>query len=58
MRDGVADGSLRDADPKETALLLGNWVGWTYVHLRTAHRLTRKEARSIVLRRVIQALTP
>lgn len=58
VRDGVADGSLRESDPKETALLLSNWVGWTYVHLRTAHRIEAEDARSIVLRRVMQALTP
>lgn len=58
VRDGVADGSLRESDPKETALLLTNWVGWTYVHLRTAHRMEAADARSIVLRRVMQALMP
>jgi AcrR family transcriptional regulator len=58
VRDGVADGSLRESDPKETALLLSNWVGWTYLHLRTAHRLEPKQARSLVLRRVMQALMP
>jgi AcrR family transcriptional regulator len=37
LRDGAADGSLRPVDPRETATLLFNMVGWTYVHLRTAH---------------------
>jgi AcrR family transcriptional regulator len=37
LRDGAADGSLRVVDPKETATLLFNMVGWTYVHMRTAH---------------------
>jgi AcrR family transcriptional regulator len=37
LRDGAADGSLRAIDPKETATLLFNMVGWTYVHMRTAH---------------------
>lgn len=37
LRDGAADGSLRQVDPKETATLLFNMVGWTYVHMRTAH---------------------
>lgn len=35
--DGVADGTLQVADPGETAELLFNAVGWTYVHLRMAH---------------------
>jgi AcrR family transcriptional regulator len=38
IRDGIADGSLRKVgDPRELATLLFNMVGWTYVHLRTAH---------------------
>ena len=38
LRDGASDGSLRaTADPVETATVLFNVVGWTYVHLRTGH---------------------
>ncbi len=37
LRDGVADGSLREVDPVETATVLFNLVGWTYVHLRSGH---------------------
>jgi len=37
LRDGVADGSLRVTDPEETATVLFNLVGSTYVHLRTGH---------------------
>ena len=37
LRDGAADGSLRAVDVKETATLIFNIVGWTYVHMRTAH---------------------
>ena len=37
LRDGAIDGSLRDVDPHETATVLFNLVGWTYVHLRTGH---------------------
>jgi len=37
IRDGIADGSLRDADPAETATVLFNMVGWTYIHLRAGH---------------------
>src|SRR5712691_2532581 len=34
LRDGAADGSLRDVDPVEMATVLFNLVGWTYIHLR------------------------
>lgn len=37
LRDGMADGSLREVDPVETATVLFNLVGWTYIHLRTGH---------------------
>jgi AcrR family transcriptional regulator len=37
LRDGAADGSLRPADPLETATVLFNMVGWTYIHLRAGH---------------------
>jgi len=38
LRDGTAEGSLRRVDPVETATVLFNMAGWTYVHLRTGHR--------------------
>lgn len=37
LRDGAEDGSLRQVDPIETATVLFNLVGWTYIHLRTGH---------------------
>jgi AcrR family transcriptional regulator len=37
LREGAADGSLRPVDPLETATVLFNLVGWTYIHLRTGH---------------------
>ena len=37
LRDGREDGSLRVTDPVETATVLFNLVGWTYIHLRTGH---------------------
>jgi AcrR family transcriptional regulator len=38
LRDGAADGSLRTVeDPRETATVLFNLIGWTYRHLRTGH---------------------
>jgi AcrR family transcriptional regulator len=45
LRDGIADGSMRELDPIETATLLFNLVGWTYVHLRTGHRWAPQRAR-------------
>ena len=45
LRDGIADGSLRKVDPVETATVLFNLVGWTYVHLRTGHRWMPEHAR-------------
>ncbi len=49
LRDGFADGSLRACDPSETATVLFNLVGWTYVHLRTGHYWKPKRARSATL---------
>jgi AcrR family transcriptional regulator len=49
LRDGVADGSLRAVDPVETATVLFNLVGWTYVHLRTGHRWKPKRARQATI---------
>ena len=37
LRDGAADGSLRDLPPTVTATVLFNLVGWGYIHLRAAH---------------------
>jgi AcrR family transcriptional regulator len=45
LRDGAGDGSLRMLDPLETATVLFNLVGWTYVHLRTGHRWLPEHAR-------------
>jgi len=45
LRDGIADGSLRSVDPVETATVLFNLVGWTYIHLRTGHRWSPEHAR-------------
>jgi hypothetical protein len=51
LREGAADGRLRDVDPVQTATVLFNLVGWTYIHLRTGHgwrpeRALRADARS------------
>jgi AcrR family transcriptional regulator len=50
LRDGAADGSLRAPDdPAETATVLFNLVGWTYLHLRTGHRWSARRAREATL---------
>jgi AcrR family transcriptional regulator len=56
LRDGAADGSLRDVDPRETATALFNLVGWTYVHLRTGHGFTPRRARRATLDPVLHGL--
>jgi hypothetical protein len=49
LRDGVADGSLHAEDPHETAVVLFNMVGGTYVHLRSGHRWPAPRAQSAVI---------
>jgi AcrR family transcriptional regulator len=49
LRDGMADGSLREMNPVETATLLFNLVGWTYIHMRTGHRWRPDRARARTL---------
>jgi AcrR family transcriptional regulator len=45
LTDGAGDGSLREVDVAETATVLFNMVGWTYMHLRTGHGWTPERAR-------------
>lgn len=56
LRDGAADGSLRAVEPVETATVLFNLVGWTYVHLRTGHGWRPERARRAVLDPVFHGL--
>jgi len=49
LRDGQADGTLRADDAEETATVLFNLVGWTYLHLRTGHRWAADRARPAVV---------
>ncbi len=44
LRDGAADGTLRALPPRQTATVLFNLVGWTYVHLRSGHGWTQERA--------------
>ena len=56
LRDGIADGSLREADTLETATVLFNMVGWTYIHLRTGHNWSPERARRATLDPVLHGL--
>lgn len=56
LRDGMSDGSLRTVDPMETATVLFNLVGWTYIHLRTGHGWRPDRARSATLDPVLHGL--
>lgn len=49
LADGAADGTLRECDPAETATVLFNLVGWTYIHLRARHRWSAERARYATL---------
>lgn len=55
LLDGASDGSLRRVDAQETATVLFNVVGWTYIHLRTGHRWS-PERSSAVIALVVEGL--
>jgi AcrR family transcriptional regulator len=56
LRDGIAEGSLREVDPVETATVLFNLVGWTYIHLRTGHGWNPERAARATLDPVLQGM--
>ena len=56
LRDGIADGTLREVDPVETATVLFNLVGWTYIHLRTGHGWRAERALQATLDPVLHGL--
>ena len=56
LRDGIADGSLRPVDPVESATVLFNLVGWTYIHLRTGHGWQPERALRATLDPVLHGL--
>lgn len=56
LREGTADGSLREINPLETATVLFNLVGWTYIHLRTGHGWKPERARRATLDPVLHGL--
>jgi AcrR family transcriptional regulator len=58
LQDGASDGSLRPVKAAETATLLFNAVGWTYIHLRSGHRWSAKRARTRTVDLVLHGLLP
>lgn len=56
LRDGAADGTLRATDPEETATILFNLVGWTYVHLRSGHGWNPERAQAGTLDLALKGL--
>jgi hypothetical protein len=56
LREGAADGRLRDVDPVQTATVLFNLVGWTYIHLRTGHGWRPERALRATLDPVLHGL--
>ena len=56
LREGITDGSLRDVDAVETATVLFNLVGWTYIHLRTGHGWKPERALRATLDPVLHGL--
>jgi AcrR family transcriptional regulator len=56
LRDGAMDGSLQETDAKETATVLFNMVGWTYIHLRTGHGWSKERSRRGVIAPLLNGL--
>jgi len=55
--DGIGDGTIRNVeDPRETATVLFNAVGWTYTHLRTGHNWPPSKARKLTMDLVLNGL--
>lgn len=58
LRDGIADGTLRKVEVEETATVLFNLVGWTYIHLRSGHHWSIERARENVLAIALHGVLP
>lgn len=57
LRDGAADGTIRTTpDPLETATVLFNLVGWTYIHLRSGHHWQPARARDATIETLSEGL--
>ena len=58
LRDGEQDGTLTAADPDETATVLFNQVGWTYLSLREGQRWEPSRAADVVVRSAMASVRP
>lgn len=56
LREGAADGSLCETDALETATVLFNMVGWTYIHLRSGHGWSPERSRACTVHPVLHGL--
>jgi AcrR family transcriptional regulator len=56
LRDGLADGTLAAADPRESATVVFNVVGHTYTHLRLGHGWKPERARGGVTELVLEGV--
>ena len=57
LRDGIAEGALRQpTNLSETATVIFNLVGWTYIHLRTGHAWKPARAQKATLDLVLHGL--
>lgn len=56
LRDGAADGTLRDLPPTMTATVLFNLVGWGYIHLRAAHEWQPDQTRNVILDLILRGV--
>lgn len=56
LHDGASDGTLREVNALETATVLFNLVGWTYIHLRTGHGWPPGRAAAATLDPVLHGL--
>jgi len=56
LRDGALDGTLTCENPDETATVLFNQVGWTYLALRQGQGWSANRARHSVVRLATRAL--
>lgn len=58
LRDGERDGTLAAPDPDETATVLFNQVGWTYLALREGQRWEPARAAEAVVRSAMASVRP
>jgi AcrR family transcriptional regulator len=56
LREGTRDHSVRDLDVTQTATLIFNQVGWTYLHLRTGHQWPSELAQASVVDMALNGL--